>query len=264
MARKPETFTVASLNLNGIRSAERRGFTKWLKKNQPDHLLMQEVRATPDQVPDEVRSPVGYNCRWECAEKKGYAGTAIYTRSMPDTWTAGLGLEWADSEGRAIRADMEDLSLVSLYLPSGSSSEERQERKFAFMDHAMSWLAGLLEEGRPMIVCGDWNIAHTEADIWNPKGNKKNSGFLPEEREWFSEVLKLGWRDVFREAHPDEAGLYSWWSNRGRAREQDKGWRLDYVLTTPDLAERVQSAHIDKKAGLSDHAPVVVEFTSTC
>jgi exodeoxyribonuclease-3 len=259
--KKPETFTVASLNLNGIRSAERKGFTSWLSETAPDHLLMQEVRATPDQVPDEVRSPAGYNCRWECAEKKGYAGTAIYTKSMPDSWTPGLGLEWADSEGRAIRADLPDLSLVSLYLPSGSSSEERQERKFAFMDHALSWLDGLIKEGKPMIVCGDWNIAHTEADIWNPKGNKKNSGFLPEEREWFSEVLALGWSDVFREQHPDEAGLYSWWSNRGQARAHDKGWRLDYVLATPELAGRAVSARIDKTAGLSDHAPVIVEFT---
>jgi exodeoxyribonuclease-3 len=112
-----------------------------------------------------------------------------------------------------------------------------------------------------MIVCGDWNIAHTEADIWNPKGNKKNSGFLPEEREWFSEVLALGWSDVFREQHPDEAGLYSWWSNRGQARAHDKGWRLDYVLATPELAGRAVSARIDKTAGLSDHAPVIVEFT---
>ena len=257
---KPETFSVASLNLNGIRSAERRGFSDWLARTRPDHLLLQELRAHPEQVPDEVRSPVGYNCRWECALKKGYAGTAIYTRSMPDTWTTGLGLDWADTEGRVVRADLPELSMVSLYLPSGSSSEERQERKFAFMDHAMSWLAGLLDEGRPMIVCGDWNIAHTEADIWNPKGNKKNSGFLPEEREWFSEVLALGWRDVFRELHPDEGGLYSWWSNRGRAREHDKGWRLDYVLTTPDLAERAVSARIERDAELSDHAPVVVEF----
>ena len=226
---KPETFSVASLNLNGIRPAERRGFSDWLARTRPDHLLLQELRAHPEQVPDEVRSPVGYNCRWECALKKGYAGTAIYTRSMPDTWTTGLGLDWADTEGRVVRADLPELSMVSLYLPSGSSSEERQERKFAFMDHAMSWLAGLLDEGRPMIVAGDLNLTP-----WSP---------------FFREFVdRSGLRDSRR-----GFGVQATWPSRlGMA-----GIPMDHVLVSQD------GSVIDRRVGPSfgsDHRPVIVDL----
>ena len=248
------------MTLNGIRAAEKRGFSRWLKRKQPDFLCLQELRAQPEQVDDALRQPAGYCSRWLNAEKKGYSVVSLCTRFAPDRYSPGTGLDWSDREGRALRADFEELSLISLYLPSGSSSEERQARKFEFMDHLFEWTAELLAEDRPIAICGDLNIAHDELDIHNPTGNKKNSGFLPEEREWFTRLLDQGWVDCLRERHPDEPGLYSWWSNRGRARELDRGWRIDYVLASPGLAGAVKDAWIEKRAGLSDHAPVWVEF----
>lgn len=249
--------------MNGIRAAERRGFTSWLGEHQPDVLCLQELRATPDQVADELRQPAGYTARWECAEKKGYSGVSLMTRCAPDAYRVGTELAWSDSEARCLRADFGELSILSAYVPSGSSSEERQARKFEFMKHFAGFLRELLAEGRPVAVCGDFNIAHEEVDIHNPKGNAKNSGFLPEEREWFGEILEQGWVDVLRALNPDSDGLYSWWSNRGRARELDRGWRIDYVLASPALAELAERSWIEKDADLSDHAPVWVEFRGT-
>lgn len=251
---------VASLNCNGLRSAGRRGFSEWLSNARPDVCLLQEVRAWPEQLDDELLSPPGYNARWVCAEKKGYSGVTTLSRTLDRAHDVGVALPWADEQGRFLRSEFDGLTTLNLYLPSGSSSEEAQERKDAFMDHFLSVAARLLEEQRPMVLCGDFNIAHTELDIHNPKGNAKNSGFLPHERAWFTQLLALGWHDVLRELHPEEPGLYSWWSNRGRARENDKGWRLDYVLASPSLAPRAEEAWIDKAAGLSDHAPVLVRF----
>lgn len=260
MAKTNDALTICSLNLNGVRAAGKRGFAEWIAKGRPDHLCLQELRAMPDQVPDDLRSPVGYSTRWNPAAQKGYAGTAIYSREAADRYGHGVGLDWADTEGRAVRSDYDDLSIVSLYVPSGSSSEQRQQRKFESLEHLRGWFARLIEEDRPIAVCGDINIAHTPLDIHAPKRNEKNSGFLPEEREWLSGILELGWVDVLRQLHPDEPGLYSWWSNRGRAREKDLGWRIDYVLATPSLAARAQAAWIEKDADLSDHAPVWVRF----
>ena len=253
-------FTLCTLNCNGIRSADRKGFSRWLGRSQPDVLCLQEMRAWPEQVSDGVRSPAGYNTRWVCAEKRGYAGVGVYAREAPDRYAVGSGLDWGDREGRVLRADFGQTAVVSLYVPSGSSSEERQRAKFEYLDHLLPWTRSLLREKRPVVICGDVNIAHTELDIHAPKRNEKNSGFLPEERAWFGKLLKQGWVDVVRRLHPEEPGLYSWWSNRGRAREKDLGWRIDYVLATPDLAERASEAWIESKAGLSDHAPVWVRF----
>lgn len=255
-----ESFTLCTLNLNGIRAAEKRGFSRWLERRKPDVLCLQELRAHEDQVPDELRSPAGYSARWCVAERKGYAGVGLYSRHAPDAYSVGTGLEWGDGEGRALRADFRDHSVVSLYVPSGSSSEARQERKFEYMEHLLPWMKELLREGRAIAVCGDVNVAHTEIDIHDPKRNSKNSGFLPEEREWLTKVLELGWVDVLRALHPGERGLYSWWSARGRAREKDLGWRLDYVLASPPLAARALESWIEKEAGLSDHAPVWARF----
>ena len=187
-------------------------------------------------------------------------GVALFAREAPDAWSLGSGLAWGDAEGRVVRGDWPELSVVSLYVPSGSSSEERQRLKFEYMEHMLPWMRAMAAEGRPIAVCGDVNVAHTELDIHAPKRNEKNSGFLPEEREWLGEVLASGWVDVLRALHPDEPGLYSWWSSRGRAREKDLGWRIDYVLATPGLAERAREAWIEKDAGLSDHAPVWATF----
>ena len=252
--------TICTLNLNGIRSAERRGFSRWLKKRRPDVLCLQELRATPDDVDDALRSPAGYNARWLSATKKGYAGVALYARGSPHRWTDGTGFDHCSDEGRAVRADLRDLSVVSLYVPSGSSSAQRLAIKLEYMDCLLPYTEKLLAERAPIAICGDFNVAHEEIDLARPRENRKSSGFLPEERSWFSRLLEQGWVDVLRGKHPGVPGLYSWWSNRGRARENDVGWRLDYVLASPQLAPRVEKAWIEKKAGLSDHAPVWVEL----
>lgn len=252
--------TLCTLNANGIRAAARRGLGQWLELRRPDVLCLQELRAWPGQVPGELRSPAGYNTRWECAEKGGYAGVGLYTRAPVERYSAGTGLRWSDAEGRFLRGDLEDLSVISLYLPSGSSGEERQARKFEFLEHFLPVARRLARERRPIALCGDLNIAHTELDIHDPRGNARNSGFLPEERAWFDRLLAAGWVDVFRGLHPGQGGLYSWWSARGRARELDRGWRLDYVLCNRRLAPRVRRAWIEKDADLSDHAPVWVEI----
>jgi exodeoxyribonuclease-3 len=257
------SFTICSLNLNGARSAERRGFSRWLGRHEPDALCVQELRATPDQVEPALWSPAGYNTRWLSAEKKGYAGVGLYLRGHVDRYSTGNGLGWADSEGRCLRVDCGDVSVISLYLPSGSSSEERQRRKYEYLAHVLPWMRQLLAEKRKIAVCGDYNIAHTEIDIHDPRGNAKNSGFLPDERAWMTRLLGLGWVDVLRTLHPRETGLYSWWSNRGRARENDKGWRIDYVLASPELAACAEEAWIEKRADLSDHAPVWARFSGS-
>ena len=252
--------TICTLNLNGIRSAERRGFSRWLKKRRPDVLCLQELRATVDDVDETLSSPRGYSARWLSAAKKGYAGAALLSRERPTGYVDGTGFDHCADEGRAVRADFRDFSAVSLYVPSGSSSEERQAIKLEFLDCLLPYTAKLLKERAPIALCGDFNIAHEEIDLARPRENKKNSGFLPEEREWFGRLLGQGWVDVLRKLHPETPGLYSFWSNRGRARENDIGWRIDYVLASPQLAPRVEKAWIEKKAALSDHAPVWVEL----
>jgi len=251
--------TICTLNLNGIRSAERRGFSSWLGRKKPDVLCLQEVRAHPEDVDEALRSPRGYSSRWQCAEKKGYSGVALLSRSQPKRYRGGTGFDFCSTEGRAVRAEFEDLSVVSLYVPSGSSSPERLAIKLEFMEHLLGFTASLLAEKAPIAICGDFNVAHREIDLARPKQNVKNSGFLPEERAWFDRLLAQGWVDVVRKLHPEKPGLYSWWSARGQARAKDIGWRLDYVLATRELAPRIRRAWIEKKAGLSDHAPVWVD-----
>jgi exodeoxyribonuclease-3 len=252
--------TICSLNLNGIRSAERRGFSTWLKKRAPDVLCLQELRARTEDVDDALHSPKGYTSRWLSSAKKGYSGVALLSRERPKRHVEGTGFAHCADEGRAVRADFAGMSVVSLYVPSGSSSAERLAIKLEFMDCMLPYTAKLLAEKKPIAICGDFNVAHTALDLARPKQNVKNSGFLPEERAWFDQLLAQGWVDVVRKLHPDKPGLYSWWSQRGRARENDVGWRLDYVLASPKLAPRITRAWIEKKAGLSDHAPVWVEI----
>ncbi|HTE05103.1 MAG TPA: exodeoxyribonuclease III [Planctomycetota bacterium] len=253
-------FTLASLNCCGIRSAERRGLLAWLKRTRPDIACLQEVRAWPDQIEPELRCPAGYNTRWLVAGRKGYSGVATYSRASPDRYEEGSGLWWGDDEARVLRADFGDLSIVNLYSPSGSSSPDRQILKFSYLEHLADFARWLLAENRPIALCGDFNIAHTALDIRNATGNARNSGFLAAERQWFTELLALGWVDVLRTLHPGEPDLYSWWSNRGQARAKDVGWRIDYVLASPSLAALAQESWIEKRAGLSDHAPVWVRF----
>ena len=251
---------IVSVNVNGIRAAARKGFFDWIHQEQPDVVCLQELKAQLDQLEDDIFYPEGYHCHYFPAEKKGYSGVGLYTKYEPEAVTTGLGWHSADTEGRYIQVDYKDLSIASLYLPSGSSSDERQQIKFAFMDDYMRQLKKQRKAARPIIICGDWNIAHKEIDLKNWKANQKNSGFLPEERAWLDDVLdKVGFVDAFRAVN-QEPDQYTWWSNRGQAWAKNVGWRIDYQLISPELKEKVQGASIYKDERFSDHAPLILDY----
>ena len=251
---------VISLNANGIRAAQRKGFFDWLRKINPDVVCIQETKAQIDQLTLPDFLPKGYHCYYQDAEKKGYSGVAIYARREPDKVMRGLGYERFDSEGRWLQADFGDLSVCSLYLPSGSSKEERQLFKYEIMAWMMPLLKDMAQGKRQFIICGDWNIAHRKIDIKNWRSNQRNSGFLPEERAWMSELFgDTGMVDGFRVVDPREQ-QYTWWSNRGQAWANNTGWRIDYQVITPGLASRVQGAEIYKQERFSDHAPLILDY----
>ena len=250
---------IVSANLNGIRSAHNKGFFDWLAGSGADVLCVQELKAQHDDLTEAMRAPDGYHGFFHPAEKKGYSGVGIYSRKKPDNVVEGLGIADIDMEGRYLRADFGKLSVISLYLPSGSSSEERQQIKFAFMERFMPHMIALLAEGREIVLCGDWNIAHKEIDLKNWKGNLKNSGFLPEERAWLTNVFGLGWVDVWRTLYPEAPG-YTWWSNRGQAYAKDVGWRIDYHIATGGIAKTAKQASVYKDVKFSDHAPLIVDY----
>lgn len=251
---------IVSANLNGIRSADKKGFLAWLGRCDADIVCVQELKAQLPDLSAEMLAPHGMKGFFHPAEKKGYSGVGLYCRRQPDRVSVGLGIPEFDAEGRYLRADFGQLSVISLYLPSGSSSEERQQVKFAFMQQFLPVLESLHAEGRDVVVCGDWNIAHQEIDLKNWKGNLKNSGFLPEERAWFGDLLsRVGWVDVWRRLYPDVPG-YTWWSNRGQAYAKDVGWRIDYQMATPTLAAQAQQASVYKLEKFSDHAPLIVDY----
>lgn len=251
---------IITLNANGIRSAARKGFFTWLSRQHADVVCLQETKSQEHQLSDEVLRPPGYFAYYHDAEKKGYSGVALYCRREPDKVTAGLGWPDMDREGRFIQADFGPLSVVSLYLPSGSSSEERQAVKFDFLERFVPVLQGFRRRRREYILCGDWNIAHTKLDIRNWRGNQKNSGFLPEERAWMDRLFgPLGFVDAFRVVN-QEADQYTWWSNRGQAWAKNVGWRIDYQVITPGLKERVRKVAIYKDERFSDHAPLTIDY----
>jgi exodeoxyribonuclease-3 len=251
---------IITLNLNGIRSAYNKGMLEWFGKQDADILCVQELKAQAADMTPDMLSPLGYHGYFHYAEKKGYSGVGIYCRREPDNMIIGLDIPEFDAEGRYIEAQFGNLSLVSLYLPSGSSGEERQAVKFKFMEAFMPHLRALYASGRDIIVCGDWNIAHTEKDLRNWRGNKKNSGFLPEERAWLTELFnEVGFVDVFRKLHP-ELEAYTWWSNRGQAWAKDVGWRIDYQIATPGIAAKAVTTGIYKEQRFSDHAPLMVDY----
>ena len=253
---------VISLNLNGIRSAASKGVYAWLQTQQADLICMQELKAQAADLSLEMLNPPGYMGYFHYADKKGYSGVGIYSKKQPDRIIEGLGIADIDAEGRYIEAVFGNLSVVSLYLPSGSSGEERQTAKFAFMQRFLPRLEALATSGREFILCGDWNIAHKEIDLKNWKGNLKNSGFLPEERAWMSDLFeRVGLVDVYRQLYPEHAGeAYTWWSNRGQAWAKNVGWRIDYQIATPGIAARARSASVYKAERFSDHAPLIVEY----
>ena len=253
---------IITLNLNGIRSAWNKGLAGWLASQNADVICLQELKAQKADLSNEMVTPPGYHAFYHCAEKKGYSGVGLWCRNKPDSVTEGIGHAEFDAEGRYLRADFGDLAVVSLYVPSGSSSPERQAAKFRFLDVFYPHLVALAKCGREVVVCADWNIAHREIDLKNWKSNQKNSGFLPEERAWMGKVLSdAGWVDVFRQLYPEcgEDG-YTWWSNRGQAWARNVGWRLDYQLATPALAATAQVASVYKQQRFSDHAPLTIDF----
>ncbi|MFI1837093.1 exodeoxyribonuclease III [Streptomyces olivaceoviridis] len=262
---------MTSVNVNGLRAAAKKGFVEWLAGTDADVVCLQEVRAEPHQLPDEAGRPDGWHVVHAPAAAKGRAGVSLYTRREPDRVRVGFGSAEFDGSGRYVEAELPGVTVASLYLPSGEVGTERQDEKVRFMGEFLAYLKELREraaaDGREVLVCGDWNIAHRQADLRNWRGNTKNSGFLPEERDWLSRVFAAeegGYVDVVRALHPDAEGPYTWWSYRGRAFDNDSGWRIDLAVATPGLARRAVKAVVERAASheerWSDHAPVTVVF----
>lgn len=250
---------VTSFNLNGIRAAHKKGFVNWLNETAPDVLCMQEVRATEDQIPADILDQ-GYKAYWHLAEKKGYSGVGILTKEEPISIVTGIGIDWIASEGRVICAEYESFRVFSIYFPSGSSGDHRQDLKISFLNDFLPFSKQFIENPKPTIICGDYNICHKEIDIHDPVRNANVSGFLPEERAWMTDLVEAGWSDAFRLMHPDTPDLYSWWSYRARAKSKNKGWRIDYQMVSPSLKSQIKEALIEKEVDLSDHAPVTITY----
>jgi exodeoxyribonuclease-3 len=254
---------IVTLNLNGIRSAATKGFFPWLGRQKADIVCVQELKAQQPDLPAEAlhtRAMTGY---FHYAEKKGYSGVGVYARNEPSTIVQGLGIPDIDAEGRYLQLDFGNLSVVSVYVPSGTTSAERLAIKFSFMERFFPVLKRLATSGRDIILCGDWNVAHKEIDLKNWRGNRKNSGFLPEERAWLSRIFdELGFIDVFRtlDQRPEQ---YTWWSNRGQAWAKNVGWRIDYQIATPGIAATAKKAAIYKTERFSDHAPLTIDYDYT-
>jgi len=251
---------VITANLNGIRAAARKGFFNWLPAQQADFVCLQELKAQLHQIEDPLYHPGEFYCYYHQAERKGYSGVGLYSRYEPDDVIEGIGWEDVDVEGRYIEGRFGRLSIISLYLQSGSSSDERQQIKFDFLDRFMPYLKSLKRKRRDYIVAGDWNIAHRQIDLKNWRGNQRNSGFLPEERAWMDELFgKAGYIDAFRELEqqPDQ---YTWWSNRGQAWAKNVGWRIDYQVVSRAFKGKVLNTEIYKDERFSDHAPLTIDY----
>lgn len=253
---------VITANVNGIRSAANKGFFTWLARQKADVICLQEVRAAEEQLTDQIFHPEGYHNYFSKVEKKGYSGVAIYSKQKPDKVVHGLGWNHADTEGRYLEASFGKLHIASLYLPSGSSGEDRQAIKIHFMEQYLPVLKKQINSGKEFIICGDWNIAHTKEDLKNWRGNQKSSGFLPEERAWLDTLInELGYVDAYRHLHPDKTE-YTWWSNRSRvAWENNVGWRIDYQFITPGLAAKLKHAYVYRDEKFSDHAPLIIDYS---
>jgi len=254
---------IITCNVNGLRSAERKGFARWLTRVEPwDVVCVQELKCQECDVPRSLRAPRKSHATFHPAQRKGYSGVAVYTK-VPHRAASGFGHHEFDPEGRYLQADFADLSVISVYLPSGSSGEHRQASKFRFLDAFLPHLEALVRSGREVVLCGDWNIAHQPIDLTNWRSNQKNSGFLPEERAWLTRVFDdLGFVDVFRKVDP-RPEQYTWWSNRGQAWNKNVGWRIDYQIATPGIAATARAVSIYKNRRFSDHAPLVIDYEYT-
>ncbi|WP_199826402.1 exodeoxyribonuclease III [Streptomyces sp. SBT349] len=264
-------LTVTTVNVNGLRAAARKGYLGWLATTDADVVCLQEVRAQEHQLPESVRSPAGWHTVWAPADTPGRAGVALLTRRAPEAVRVGFGAPEFERAGRYVEVDLPGVTVGSLYLPSGEAGTARQAEKERFMEAFLPYLTELREKaaagGREVLVCGDWNIAHTEADLKNWRANRAKAGFLPEERAWLGRVFAPGdggLSDVVRALHPGREGPYSWWSYRGRAFDNDAGWRIDLVVGSPGLARRAVRARVERAAShgerWSDHAPVTAVF----
>jgi exodeoxyribonuclease-3 len=253
---------IISANLNGIRSAAKKGFITWAVQQKADFICMQELKAQEADLDEAMMRPSGLLGFFHCAEKKGYSGCGIYTPHQPDDIIYGFGNPEFDAEGRYVEARFKALSVISVYMPSGSSSPERQEAKFRYLEAFMPHLIELKRSGREIVLCGDVNIAHHEVDLKNWKGNLKNSGFLPEERTWLTRLFsEIGYVDVYRKLEPDTTdACYTWWSQRGQAYAKNVGWRIDYQIATAMIAGSAKTTSIYKQERFSDHAPLVVDY----
>jgi exodeoxyribonuclease III len=250
---------IISYNVNGIRAAITKGFIDWLQSANPDVICLQEIKATEDQIPTDEITTAGYPYQYYfSAQKKGYSGVAILCKTQPKNIVFGTGIESMDFEGRNVRVDFENLSVMSMYLPSGTNNE-RLGYKFRYMDEIQDYIINLRKEIPHLVVCGDYNICHEAIDIHNPKGNEQTSGFLPEERAWLDGFMKTGMIDTFRHLNK-EPHNYSWWSYRANARNNNKGWRIDYCLAAEPLKDKIKRAIILPEAKHSDHCPVFVEI----
>ena len=251
---------VVTFNANGIRSAARKGFFEWMQDSAPDVVCMQELKAHRDQLAENLLAPQGYHGFFQFAEKKGYSGTAIYCKAPPSDVKVGLGWNDFDSEGRLVRIDYNQLSIISVYLPSGTSSDDRQKFKEIILGRLKPVLLNFRKEKRDFVICGDINIAHKPVDLRNWKGNRNNSGFLPQERAWMDWLFgEAGYVDAFRVIN-SRPGQYTWWSNRGEAYAKNVGWRLDYHIVTAGLCKRPESVSVFRETKFSDHAPVIVNY----
>lgn len=250
---------ISSFNVNGIRAAHRKGFTDWVEKSDPDIICLQEVRALKEQIPKAIKE-LDYHADYHVAEKKGYSGVCILSKDKPIRTCSGIGVDWIDSEGRILMAEFEDLYVFSVYAPSGTTGDIRQDLKMEFLDVFYTFATDYLQKDKPVVFCGDFNICHTKIDIHNPVQNKNTSGFLPEERAWVTQLLEAGYNDVFRHLHPEKTDLYSWWSYRAASKKRNKGWRIDYHMACPKLLPAAHSARIEMEWDLSDHAPVTISY----
>jgi exodeoxyribonuclease-3 len=253
---------IITANLNGIRSAAKKGFFEWVNIQSPDILCIQELKAQEADLDESLSAPLGYHGFFQYALKKGYSGVGLYSKTKPDSIKIGFDSGEFDAEGRYVETRFGKLIVISAYFPSGSSAPERQEAKFRFLDLFMPHLKSLKAEGLEIVLCGDINIAHQEIDLKNWKGNIKNSGFLPEERNWMTQLFNdVGYVDVYRSLHPDTTDeCYTWWSQRGQAYAKNVGWRIDYQIATPGIAQKAKKIEIYKSEKFSDHAPLIVDY----